>query len=263
MLLFNPTSSTSTLITGFYGFTNPTHRKNLWQVLINTSPTTLPWCVLGDFNATLAHDEKLSIRQANPSSLKDFQITVIHAGLSDIPFSSSKFTWSKNRKGLSYVTARLDRVLVNSLWLASFPNPTTHHLPRLSSDHNPILLNHTKPTPASHAPFKFENKWLIHPTFLEVVSSSLASTFVGNPQFILAQKLKALKQTLKLWSKTTYGKIHRNILLAKTKVLSCQQSFDSAPSNSLCNELLSAKLGLHDALKAQEIIGSKGLASLG
>ncbi|XXG86452.1 hypothetical protein AAC387_Pa11g1346 [Persea americana] len=101
MLFSNPTSGLSTFITGVYDSTNPTHRKNLWQILINTSPTTLPWCVLGDFNAILAHDEKLSLRQATPSSLKDFQTVVIQADLSDISLSGGKFTWSNNRKGFS------------------------------------------------------------------------------------------------------------------------------------------------------------------
>ncbi|XXG59626.1 hypothetical protein AAC387_Pa04g1677 [Persea americana] len=66
MLLSNPISGFSTLIIGVFCSNNPTHRKDLWTVLINTSLTTLPWCVLGDFNAILAHDEKLSLRQAPP-----------------------------------------------------------------------------------------------------------------------------------------------------------------------------------------------------
>ncbi|XXG73294.1 hypothetical protein AAC387_Pa07g2240 [Persea americana] len=119
-----------------YGSTNPSHRRNLWQVLINSSTTTLPWCVLGDCNATLAHDEKLNLR---------------------------------------------------------------------------------------------------------------------NPQFILTQKLKALKQSLKLWHKTTFGNIHSNIHAAESIVLSCQQSFDPTPSTSLWNDLMFMKLDLHEALKAKEI----------
>ncbi|XXG68937.1 hypothetical protein AAC387_Pa06g1919 [Persea americana] len=253
ILLSNPISGLSTLVTGVYGSTNPTQRKNLWQALSNASTTTLPWCVLGDFNAILAHDEKLSLRQATPSSLKDFQVAVMQAGLSDLFYSGSKFTWSNNRQGLSYLAARLDIALVNSLWLACYPDPSILHLPRLSLDHSPILLNHSNPHPAPNAPFKFENKWLLHPSLLEVVSSSWESTTAGNPQFILAHKLKALKQALKIWIKHTFGQIHNNIHLAEANVLCCQQSFDSSPSDTFWNDLMAAKLGLHDALKAQEI----------
>lgn len=72
MLLTNPTSGPSTLITGVYGSTNHSQRRDLWKVLLDCSSTTLPWCVLCDFNATLSHEDKLSIRQSIPSSLKDF-----------------------------------------------------------------------------------------------------------------------------------------------------------------------------------------------
>ena len=47
----------------------------------------------------------------------------------------------------------------------------------------------------------------------------------GNPQFILAPKLKALKKTLKLWSKITYGQVHKNILAAEASVLSSSLGF--------------------------------------
>ncbi|XXG63323.1 hypothetical protein AAC387_Pa05g1546 [Persea americana] len=90
-------SGLSSLITGVYGSNNPTQRKELWKVLIDSSTTTFPWCVLGDFNATLSHKEKLNLHQSIPSSLRDFQATVLQANLSKVPFSGNKFTWSNDR----------------------------------------------------------------------------------------------------------------------------------------------------------------------
>ncbi|XXG61032.1 hypothetical protein AAC387_Pa04g2791 [Persea americana] len=81
MLLQNPILGLSTLITGVYGANNPTLRKDLWKQLIDTSSTTLPWRVLGDFNAILNHADKLSVSHSNPSSLKDFQSTVLQTSL--------------------------------------------------------------------------------------------------------------------------------------------------------------------------------------
>lgn len=81
LLLTNPATGPHTLITWVYGSTNHSKRKDLWTVLIDSSSTTLPWCVLGDFNATLGHEEELSICQSSLSSLKDFQTTVMLAGL--------------------------------------------------------------------------------------------------------------------------------------------------------------------------------------
>lgn len=197
MLLLNPISGLSTIITGVYGSNNPSLRKDLWSVLIDSSTSTMPWCVLGYFNATLSHADRLSIRQSNPSSLRDFQTAVLQANLAEVQFAGNKYTWSNNRQGLSYVAASLDRALVNLLWLGHFHDPLVHHLARISSDHSPILLVHHNHSPLSNAPFKFENKWLPHPSFLDLVKYSWDIPIEGNPQSILAQKLKALKQTLK------------------------------------------------------------------
>lgn len=72
LLLHNSTSGLTTIITGVYGSTNPSFGKDLWSILIDSSSTTLPWCVLGDFNVTLSHADKLSIHQPILSSLRAF-----------------------------------------------------------------------------------------------------------------------------------------------------------------------------------------------
>eukprot|EP00268_Persea_americana_P010495 TRINITY_DN1426_c5_g1_i1.p1 TRINITY_DN1426_c5_g1~~TRINITY_DN1426_c5_g1_i1.p1 ORF type:complete len:254 (-),score=31.85 TRINITY_DN1426_c5_g1_i1:1643-2404(-) len=181
MLLHNNSSRLTTIITGVYGSTNPSFKKDLWAVLIDSSSTTLPWCFIGDFNATLSHADKLSIRQPILSSLKAIQTTVMQAGLHDTQFAGNRFTWSNNRQGSSYMAARLDRALVNSIWMRHFCDPTVHHLPKISLDHSPILLAHHTQAPFSNAPFKFENKWLLHHSFLDTVKSSWDTPIVGDP----------------------------------------------------------------------------------
>ena len=186
MLLHNPISGLTTLITGVYGSNNPSLRKDLLAILIDSSLTTLPWCVIGDFNATLPHADKLSIRHPTFSSLKAFQTAMLQAGLQDTHFAGNRFTWSNNRQGSSYVAARLDRALVNLIWMCHLCDPIVHHLPRICSDRSPILLVHHTQAPLSNAPFKFENKWLLHPSFLETVKSSWDIPIDGDPQFTLA-----------------------------------------------------------------------------
>ena len=115
------------------------------------------------------------------------------------------------------MAARLDRALVNFSWMSHSRDPIVHHLPRISSDHSPILLSHHTQAPLPYAPFKFENKWLLHSSFLDTVKSSWDTPIDGDPQFTLAQKLKALKQTLKLWSKSTYDNLLQNIKAVEEK----------------------------------------------
>lgn len=129
----------------------------------------------------LMQRSSVSVRQSIPSTLRDFHATMLQAGLSEVPFSGNKFTWSKNRQWLSYVAARLDRTLVNPHWLVYYPDTLLHHLPRISSDHSPILLDLQIQALTSNAPFKFENKWLLHPSFFEVVKASWETIVIGNP----------------------------------------------------------------------------------
>ena len=158
MLLQNPISSLSNLITGVYGANNPTLSKELWNQLIDTSLTTLPWCVLRDFNATLNHVEKLSLSHSNPSSLKDSQSTVLQLAFKKHSTQEAYLLGQNNRLGLFNVTASLDRALVNAHWLHYYRDPITHHLARISSDYSPILLDHKLSSLATTTPFKFENK---------------------------------------------------------------------------------------------------------
>lgn len=113
------------------------------------SPCPTPWGVIGDFNAILHATKKKSRRPANATAMRDFQLMVVSTGLIDIGFKGNNFTWANNRKGASYVTARLDRLLVNQSWIDSFRDPVLDHLPRQASDHNPFLLSH-RPSISSH-----------------------------------------------------------------------------------------------------------------
>lgn len=115
-------------------------RRELWDHLINTSSTSLPWCVIGDFNSILLAIEKLSIRPSSSSSVKDFNDMVLASGLKDLGFRGNSYAWANNGYGLAYVAIRLDRAFVNAYWMDNFDDPMVTHLPRLSSDHSPLLV---------------------------------------------------------------------------------------------------------------------------
>lgn len=122
---------------------------------------------------------------------------VRQAGLKDLGFKGSKFTWPYNCKRTSYVAARLDRVLVKSHWILS-----------AKELHSPILQC-----------FIWQDSLLtIVPSFSFIEALCLTikllsnwkncdctnwkncqdSPCQGNPQFVSANKLKLLKQPLSL-----------------------------------------------------------------
>ena len=133
-----------------------TQRRSLWQYLCSPPfPNHHPWAVIGDFNAVSSAVEKLSIHPINSPATSEFTNMMISSSLLDIGFSGSRFTWSNNRQGKSYMAARLDRSLTNHAWSLSFPDALLQHLVRQNSDHSPILLSNRPPIATRYIPFKF------------------------------------------------------------------------------------------------------------
>lgn len=92
ILSLDSSSSSSRLITGVYGSTDYRTRRLLWNYLTITSSTAIPWCVIGDSNATLLASEKLSIRSPSASFVKDFNDMVLATGLIDLGLKGNPFT---------------------------------------------------------------------------------------------------------------------------------------------------------------------------
>ncbi|XP_019418502.1 PREDICTED: uncharacterized protein LOC109329277 [Lupinus angustifolius] len=73
------------------------------------------------------------------------------------------------------------------------------------SDHCPIILKHRNSV-LGPIPFKFNNCWLQHQIFFELVSQTLAEDgCVGRKAFIVKEKLKNLKRVLIRWNKESFG----------------------------------------------------------
>lgn len=155
--------------------------------------------------------EKLSIWLPSPTSVKGFHEMVQASGLNDLGFRGNSYTWANNRKGHAYVVAKLDRALANVNWMDSFDDSILSHFPRLSSDHNPIVLSHRKHLSPGNIPFKFEEMWLSHESFSTVVENSWAISCSGSPQCIIATQLKNLKCNLKAWNRDVFGQL-KNIV---------------------------------------------------
>ncbi|KAJ4826878.1 hypothetical protein Tsubulata_026210 [Turnera subulata] len=81
-----------------------------------------------------------------------------------------KFTWERV-VGVHPVTVleRLDRGLANPLWRVKFSEVVLTHLPRVKSDHSPLLLRlRADLIPRALRPFRFQAAWLLDDRFGDV-----------------------------------------------------------------------------------------------
>lgn len=113
-----------------------------------------------------------------------------------------RFTWI-GPGGLKL--SKLDRFLLSrelaELWL----DMAVVALDRFFLDHCPILLKYKK-VDYGPIPFRFFNHWLHLDGFKEMVGSVWnSSKLVGSASFILKEKLKLLKMSIKVWREANRG----------------------------------------------------------
>jgi hypothetical protein len=149
-------------------------RKESWNFLRNLARvSSLPWCVIGDYNDILSDEEKKGRSERAPWLIRGFRQVVLDAGLVNLQMRGYEFTWFKSLGTVRAVEEKLDRALVNPLWYNLFPGAVLECLTSTSSDHYPMWLN-CKPTETvcrNPQRFKFENAWLAEPDFREQVKS--------------------------------------------------------------------------------------------
>ncbi|XP_076896869.1 uncharacterized protein LOC143550003 [Bidens hawaiensis] len=102
----------------------------------------------------------------------------------------SNFTYMSD---VGFKFSKIDRVLVCHEFLSKWSTASLLALPKLSSDHRPLLLSCTD-LKFGPRPFRFFNSWLRNNDLIEVITNALAQyTPHGPPDFRLATKLKRCK----------------------------------------------------------------------
>lgn len=165
--------------TAIYAANTYQERSELWVELTNTCSTlslcSSPWMIAGDFNEIIHHKEHSNpLVNTAPSPMTEFRNCLHQLGVFDLRFSGSLHTWTNSCPSLP-IAKKLDRMLVNSLFLSIFPNAFASFLPPLPSDHCPCLTDIVFQLPqVGTQPFRFSNYLTKHPTFHHVVSLAWA-----------------------------------------------------------------------------------------
>ncbi|WMV33281.1 hypothetical protein MTR67_026666, partial [Solanum verrucosum] len=147
--------------------------------------------------------------------MADFSSWIEDMELHDPHLNGGTFTWYRGAGHDS--AARLDRFLYSIEWEVQFRNIRQQIMPRVISDHNPIMLQ-CGDWEQRKAYFKFENWWLNVEGFKDLVQNWWNGFVVdGCPDFKFSMKLKMLKQKLKDWSSVTFGELNnkKNSLLSE------------------------------------------------
>lgn len=123
-----------------YGDLAHAMNMRIWDTIKQIIESEAEVCVVGDFNAITGIDEKYGgnpVLNMNSCNFRDF---LFETGLVDLGFKGSAYTWTNRQSTSNAIFECLDRVVATVQWSQLYPQAFVNHLPRIHSDHAPILL---------------------------------------------------------------------------------------------------------------------------
>ena len=240
------------LLSIVYGSPNLTLRKFQWQALhCNKLDLSKPWLVAGDFNAITSGHETSYPGNLDNRRCSLFNEWISNHQLIDMGFSWPGFTYTRGLSTSTFKGARLDRALCNADWKLRFEGALVTHLPKLNSDHTPLLISlegdNTTPLKAE---FRFQVAWLTHLNIKEVVSSlwRVQASFGESPEGLSTR------------NKECFGNIFQNKKRLWARIAGVQRDLAKYRSNKLL-ELEKKLQGDLDLVLKHE--GSNSLVKIG
>ncbi|XP_042051495.1 uncharacterized protein LOC121796780 [Salvia splendens] len=215
-------------VTAIYAKCTRAERYPLWDKLRDLADNleTRPCIIGGDFNTILNPRDRSGSESNRKADTLAFAEAIEDCRLVDVGFDGAPFTWAMNN-----LFERLDRVFINEQWMSVFEATRITNLPRVTSDHGPILVRcKTEVTGEKGRNFRFQNMWLRHEGFRVVVESSWSQPTEAGGLLNLQIKLARLKKVLKEWNRATFGNLQSS---AEATIVLAQQAFeaDASPTN--------------------------------
>lgn len=119
-------------------------------------------------------------------------------GIHDLQFKGPRFTWSRGS-----LSKRLDRVVCNKAWFSKYPNASVLHLPKVESDHRPVVIRFDQYGRKSKdpKPFRFMAAWLTDSRFENFMENN------WNNDISYYQPASKFTKQVQQWNKETFGNI--------------------------------------------------------
>ncbi|GLT24835.1 hypothetical protein SLA2020_000040 [Shorea laevis] len=208
------------------------------------------WVVMGDFNDIISVEEASPVATRGFGRAQHFRDRVTQCNLHSTEPLGCKYTWVRKHNGRVLLRERLDRALFNFEALESFPAAKVINLPRLCSDHHPILLClDDSCSIGKHAkPFRFEAAWLTHDAFKSVFTQAWLLHASSLPNAI-----NSVQEACFQWNREVFGNLFRHKRQLKGRLEGIQNSVHYANSSFLQNLEAELLQEYHQVLNAEEL----------
>ncbi|XP_061345139.1 uncharacterized protein LOC133290994 [Gastrolobium bilobum] len=193
------------LCTAIYASPHEVTRHEMWEeVKLISQTSNEPWIMAGDFNDIRCSDEKRGDSPTDIAKCLRFQYFLDSCQVEEVTGMGAKFTWQGPKwNHLDRVFKKLDRVCANMSWRLNFDEATVRVMPRILSDHSPLLLTMKSNMQGwSERPFRFMAAWMEHPDFERLMEDKWHSDMEINGM------LSNFIPQLKRWNRDVYGNIN-------------------------------------------------------
>ncbi|KAI9103498.1 hypothetical protein K1719_023121 [Acacia pycnantha] len=202
-----------TLLTAVYASPNEQKRHRAWELMQNiANEVTEPWLLAGNFNEIRSPLEQEGGGHVSEARCRKFNDWIQDCELVDLEAKGPFFTWNGPKwEGLERVFKRLDRCLCNVIWQEVFMNAEVRVVPRVGSDHHPLVVNlNVEFTGQRVKPFRYEIAWQMHEEFDDFIKGCWKNRedvhMLSYPSHLQGQ-LSDLQLQLKQWHKEVFGNI--------------------------------------------------------
>lgn len=169
------------------------------------------------------------------NAIREFQDVVEKCDMMDLAQVGPSFTWS-NCQNDNPISKKLDRVMINSVWINEFPHSFVTFESGGVSDHMRMHTQLRNVPPVNMKPFKFFNHLTGHPKFLEVVervwNKSPPLFHSRSALGMFQEKLKALKFDMRGLNRDLYGDLPGRVKLAYEELCARQTEAMQNPQTS-------------------------------
>ncbi|KAL1357221.1 hypothetical protein HN51_009176 [Arachis hypogaea] len=180
-----------------------------------------PWLICGDFNEISDPSEKKGGALCDTNQIHRFKEWVDACNLIDLGYHGTRFTWrGPIWQNGDRIFKRLDRAYCNVEWNLTFHSAAVETLPRVKSDHHPILIRtfSTSNNPKIR-PFRFEFMWMQHEDFNSFIRENWQS---DSP---LNLNIQSFVTKIKKWNQQVFGHIFQQ----KKQILARLRGIQNSP----------------------------------
>ncbi|CAN1168292.1 hypothetical protein LINPERHAP2_LOCUS27744 [Linum perenne] len=236
----------SSLVSAVYASPYATSRTLLWDELREwKSRITLPWCLVGDFNCMLSAADKRGGAPFVPSRAASFRQCVDNCSLLELDYVGPCYTWFHGSLG-----EHIDWGLASTDWKCKFLDSVIRHLPRLRSDHKPIMIcfQGLEIPNRKDMPFRFLVPWMTHNDFPSIFENSWDKW--GN----VAVNLSLLAEKLRKWNKEVFGNIFRRKAILSQQLSEIETCYSVLPSVILSSQEARIRKDLEQVLWEEALL---------